>query len=154
MPKLSVAFTVMVSGPGVRAVRVSQRRQVGVDLAQRAADGQGRPGLDTVCRRRRSVADSTPLLSVSVTVKVSPVVSPLSDRLTPVIASPGRPRSSGRRRRRNRRHAVHRHVDRLLRGNVAEAVGRVQRDGVGVPGAVLSVSVSVPGRCSPRSASR
>ncbi len=35
---------------------------------------------------------ASPLVSASVTVKVSPVVLPLSDRLTPLIVSAGRPR--------------------------------------------------------------
>ena len=43
--------------------------------------------LDTVSPPPVAVADSTPVMSLSVAVKVSPVVLPLSVTLTPVIIS-------------------------------------------------------------------
>ena len=88
------------------------------------------------------VADSTPLVSVSVTVKVSPAVVPLSVRLT-----------AGDRRRLtdpDRLAGVGAAIDgtpftvtSIVCGvrNVAEAVGSVQRDGVGVPGECRAVRV-------------
>ena len=87
LPKLSVAVSVMVSGvPDVAVPSLScKRREVVIHLAQRAADGQGSPGGGTPVPSV-AVVDSTPDVSLSVTVKVSPVVLPLSDRLTPVIA--------------------------------------------------------------------
>ena len=61
LPKLSVAFSVMVVGPRGRAVGVRQRRQVGVHLAQRAADGQAGPGAGhRIPGASGAVADSTP----------------------------------------------------------------------------------------------
>ena len=56
LPKLSVAFSVMVSGvPDVAVPSVSFKRgKVGIHLAQRAADGQGSPGAGTPCLRWRS----------------------------------------------------------------------------------------------------
>ena len=89
--KPSDAFSVMISGVSVGVAVVSVSFSVArsaftslsVPLMVRVV-----PGLDTVFPVPPvSVADSTPLLSCSVTVKISPVVAPLSDTLTPTIES-------------------------------------------------------------------
>ena len=86
LPKPSVAVTVMLSVPAVPSVSVSVARSaftsVSVPLMVRVV-----PGLDTVFPAPPvSVADSTPCVSASVTVKISPTVLPLSFKLTPGIS--------------------------------------------------------------------
>ena len=83
LPKLSVAFTVMVSVPGVlsvslsvpRAVLTAPRDPVIVTLLLSLFDTPAEPG----------VTVSSPLVSATMTVNVSPAVVPLSVRLPPGI---------------------------------------------------------------------
>ena len=82
LPKLSLAVSVIVSGPAELSVSFSVPRSaftwLSVPLMTRSVE---------LLPDVAPLADSNPLLSFSVTVKVSlPVVLPLSARLTPAIA--------------------------------------------------------------------
>ena len=110
----------MLSGPAVPSVSLSVARSLFNSLSE---PGNGQVG--RAVAGRRPVADSTPLLSPSFTVNVSPLAAP----------SPPRPRrrsSSPRRHRLRPRHRDHRrrrrHRNRLRRGDVAKAVAALHRD--------------------------
>ena len=95
LPKLSVAFTAMVSDPAVPSVSLSVARSLFNSLSEPVMVRCVR------CCRRPPVADSTPLLSLSFTVNVSPLAAP----------SPPRPRRrslSPRTDRLRPRHRDHR----------------------------------------------
>ena len=82
LPKLSLAVSVIVSGPAELSVSFSVPRSaftwLSVPLMTRSVE---------LLPDVAPLADSNPLLSFSVTVKVSlPVVLPVSARLTPAIA--------------------------------------------------------------------
>ena len=88
-PRLSVAVTVILSVPGVVSVSVSVVRSAFTWLSV--------PTMVRVCPSgvlvivppppvADVIADSTPFLSLSVTVKISPLVLLVSDTLTPEIA--------------------------------------------------------------------
>src|SRR5580658_1362397 len=85
LPKLSVALTVMVSEPGVPSVSLSVPRAVLTCVSEPLIVTLV-PGPETLAPPAL-LADSTPCVSATVTVNVSPlvVVLPLSSRLPPGI---------------------------------------------------------------------
>ena len=82
LPRLSIAFSVMLSGPAVPSLSVSVPRSLFTWLSVPWMTRSSVPAPVTVSPVPVAVADSRPLLSFSVTVKASPVVAPLSARLT------------------------------------------------------------------------
>ena len=82
LPKLSEACTVMVSVPAVLLVSVSVLRSACTWLSVPVITRLVLPAPLTVSPPPMVVADRWPVLSVSVTVKVSPVVLPVSARVT------------------------------------------------------------------------
>ena len=82
LPKLSWAASVIVSAAVEASVSVSVPRSLFTCESEPVIVRLVVPEPDTPV----PVADRSPLASVKVTVKVSPAVLPLSDRLTPVIA--------------------------------------------------------------------
>jgi hypothetical protein len=85
LPRLSVAFNVIVSGASVPSVSLNVP-SAAVTWPRVPEMVRFRPGPDTLAPPPL-LADSTPCVSDSVTENVSPAVVPVSDRLTPAIVS-------------------------------------------------------------------
>src|SRR5208282_2840600 len=82
LPKLSPALSVIVSAAVAASASVRVARSLLTCASEPVIERLVVPDPDTPL----PLADSLPLASASVTVKLSPAVSPLSDRLTPEIA--------------------------------------------------------------------